>query len=141
MLIVVPALSAQEIPRSGPLPEVANTAIEYHTVAEALSALRARHDVTVSTQHGWTIITDEKNLTIWSFAPNSYPAHPAVVKRVFRDRPSGGSDISMSVLCEASKEACDQLVRIRRYESAISATAAVVMTPWVRWTLNNWRGP
>jgi hypothetical protein len=45
------------------------------------------------------------------FAPASHPAHPAVVKRVVRARPGGGSDVNMSVLCEASKEACDQLVR------------------------------
>ena|SRR5882724_2114243 len=111
MLIAVPVLSAQELPPSGPLPEAANTEIEYHTVAEALTSLRARDDVTVSTERGWTIITDKKNLTIWSFAPDSHPAYPAVVKRVVRARPGGGSDVNMSVLCEAGKEPCDQLVR------------------------------
>jgi len=111
MLIAVPVLSAQELPSSGPLPETTNSEVGYHTVAQALTSLRARHDVSVSTERGWTIITDEKNLTIWSFAPASHPAYPAVVRRVVRARPGGGSDINMSVLCEASKEACDQLVR------------------------------
>jgi hypothetical protein len=111
MLIAVPVLSAQELPSSGPLPETPNSEVGYHTVAQALTSLRARRDVTVSTERGWTIITDEKNLTIWSFAPAAHPAYPAVVKRVVRARPGGGSDINMSVLCEASKEACDQLVR------------------------------
>jgi hypothetical protein len=110
-LITLGTVSAQELPPSGPLPELEKTDIEYHSVAEALTSLKARPDVTISTERGWTIITDKKNLTIWSFAPDSYPAHPAVVKRAFRDRPGGGSDIDMSVLCEASKEACDQLVR------------------------------
>ena len=111
MLLTLGSLSAQELPRSGPLPEVQHTGIEYPTVAEALRALTARNDVTVSTNRGWTIITDQKNLTLWSFAPDSYPAHPAVVKRVVLARADGGSDINMSVLCEATKEACDQLVR------------------------------
>jgi hypothetical protein len=110
VLITAGALSGQELP-SGPLPEVTNTEIEYHTVAEALTSLKARHDVTVSNERGWIIITDRKNLTIWSFSPSSYRAYPAVVKRLFRDRPTGGSDIVLSVLCEAPKEACDQLVR------------------------------
>jgi hypothetical protein len=109
-LIALRALPAQELP-SGPLPETATSAIEYHSVAEALTALKARKDLSISTERGWVIITDEKNLTIWSFAPDSYPAHPAVVRRVVRARPGGGSDIETSVLCEATKEACDQLVR------------------------------
>jgi hypothetical protein len=31
--------------------------------------LTARKDVTISTVRDWTIITDTKNLTVWSFAP------------------------------------------------------------------------
>src|SRR5580693_1292495 len=99
MLMSIRTLSAQELPPSGPLPETGNTEIEYHTVAEALTALRARDDVTVSTERGWILITDRNNLIIWSFAPSSYPAYPAVVKRTVRARPSGGSDINTSVLC------------------------------------------
>ena len=80
-------------------------------MAAALASLTARKDVTISTVRDWTIVTDTKNMTIWSFAPASYSAYPAVVRRVVRARSDGGSDIDMSVLCEASKEACDQLVR------------------------------
>jgi hypothetical protein len=67
--------------------------------------------VVISTVRDWTIIVDEKNLTVWSFAPDSYVAYPAVVKRTARSRAGGGSNIEMKVLCEATKEACDQLVR------------------------------
>ena len=112
---VVPALASQELSSgnlpSGPLPETASSGVEYPTVAAALSALRARKDVSISTERGWTIITDEKHFTIWSFAPSSYPAYPALVKRTVRDRAGGGSHIDTSVLCEAHKAACDQLVR------------------------------
>ena len=102
--------AAQELP-VGPLPEAPQSSVGYPTVAEALSALKARTDVTISIVREWLIVTDKKNLTVWSFAPDTYPAHPAVVKRVAVPRASGGSTIQMTVLCEATKEACDQLVR------------------------------
>lgn len=95
----------------GPLPEQPDSQVGYRTVAEALSDLQKRKDVEVSTVRGWTIIADRKNLTVWSFAPKTYPAYPAVVKRTAVARAGGGSIVNISVLCEASKEACDQLVR------------------------------
>ena len=110
LVFVVCSVEAQELPR-GPLPEVGNTDIGYRTVADALASLKKRTDVSISTVRGWVIITDEANKTVWSFAPDSYIAHPAVVKRAVQPRAGGGSDIKMSVLCEATKEACDQLVR------------------------------
>ena len=61
-------------------------------------------------ENGWLIATDEAAYTIWSFAPQGYPAYPAVVKR--QVVPKGtGSVITMSVHCEASKSDCDDLVR------------------------------
>jgi hypothetical protein len=95
----------------GHLPEVEDHEIGYQSVAEALAALRQRRDVQISTVRGWVVIADRKNFTVWSFAPESDPGYPAVVKRVVRPRTAGGSDVVMSVLCEASKEACDNLVR------------------------------
>jgi hypothetical protein len=85
--------------------------VGYPTVAAALAGLRSRQDVQFSEQNGWTIATDEKALTIWSFAPSGYPAYPAVVKRQVVDRQGGGSDIRIDVLCEAKKAPCDDLVR------------------------------
>jgi hypothetical protein len=101
---------AAELP-AGPLPEEPNSQVGYRTVAEAISDLQKRTDVKISTVRGWTIIADSKNLTVWSFAPSTYPAYPAVVKRSALSRAGGGSDVHISVLCEASKPACDDLVR------------------------------
>lgn len=95
----------------GALPEVPKNSIEYGSVAAALDALRRRKDVQISMVRGWTIIADPNHLTLWSFAPETDPAYPAAVMRVVRSNPSGGSYIDMSVLCEASKEACDNMVR------------------------------
>lgn len=93
-----------------PLPEVSRSSVGYDTVAAALAALRSRPNVVFTTENGWLIATDEAAYTIWSFAPQSYPVYPAVVKRQII--PEGaGSVIQMSVLCEASKPACDNLVR------------------------------
>jgi hypothetical protein len=97
-------------PDPAPLPEAAETAIEYPSVAAALQGLHARPNVVFTTESGWTIATDEAAYTIWSFAPPSYPAYPAMVKR--QVIPQGtGSSIVMSAHCEASKPACDDLVR------------------------------
>jgi hypothetical protein len=109
-LCLVGLAEGQELPR-GPLPETGASDLGYRTVAEALASLKARKDVTVSTVRDWTIITDAINKEVWSFAPPSYPAYPAVVRRAVRSRPEGGSEIKMSVMCEAAKEPCDNLVR------------------------------
>jgi hypothetical protein len=84
--------------------------VGYDTVAEALAAVRSKSGVVFTTENGWLIATDEAAYTIWSFAPPGYPAYPAVVKRQVIAQGSG-SQIKMTVLCEASKEACDDLVR------------------------------
>lgn len=95
--------------KSNPLPE-SESASEYDGVAQALKALRVKGGIQISMENGWLIATDERAYTIWSFAPEGYPAYPAVVKRQAIPR-AGGSTVQMSVLCEASKEACDDLVR------------------------------
>lgn len=94
-----------------PLPESPNSSIGYPSVATALADLRARSEIEFSTQNGWTIAVDEHTRTIWSFSPSTYPAYPAVVKRHVKPNETGGSTIEMSVLCEAEKEPCDELVR------------------------------
>jgi hypothetical protein len=92
------------------LPEVPNSTIGYATVAAALADLRTRPGVVFTTENRWVIATDEAAYTIWSFAPQDYPAYPAVVKRWVI--PQGtGSIMKMEVLCEASKAACDDLYR------------------------------
>jgi len=84
--------------------------IGYKTVAEALASLKQMKGVSFSSVRGWTIVTDEPHLTVWSFAPKSDPSYPAVVKRTVIST-GRGSKITMDVLCEANKASCDNLVR------------------------------
>ena len=93
-----------------PLPEASGSTIGYPSVAAALEALHVRPNVVFTTKDGWVIATDEAAYTVWSFAPPNYPAYPAVVKRQVISEPTGSS-IQTSVQCEASKSACDDLVR------------------------------
>lgn len=83
--------------------------VGYPTVAAALEALKARSDVNISVQGGWTIVDDKPTNTIWSFTPPNHPAHPAVVKRAVVSR-DGAVGIDMTALCQASKAACDKLM-------------------------------
>lgn len=83
--------------------------VGYPTVAAALEALRARSDVKISVQGGWTIVDDRPANTFWSFTPAGHPAHPAAVKRAIVSK-DGALFIDMTALCEASKSACDKLM-------------------------------
>ena len=105
-MLSAPAKATEE---QAPLPE-SDTSIEYQTVSDALTALRAKPGVVFTPENGWLIATDEKAYSIWSFAPRDYPAYPAVVKRWVIPK-QVGSEARMDVLCEASKAACDDLVR------------------------------
>ncbi|MES2318484.1 MAG: DUF4019 domain-containing protein [Pseudomonadota bacterium] len=107
------------------------SSIGYRNVATALADLKAKKDVQITLQGGWTIIDDKAGDAIWSFVPASHPAYPATIKRaiVVRD---GKVAIAMASLCQASKAACDKLmiefeqmntqvqheVRARQYTSA-----------------------
>ncbi|MBL8517763.1 MAG: DUF4019 domain-containing protein [Betaproteobacteria bacterium] len=86
-----------------------NRGVGYATVAAAMEALRARGDVKISVQDGWTIIEDRSAQAFWSFTPQGHPSHPAAVKREIVSR-DGSLFIDMSALCEASKAACDKLM-------------------------------
>jgi hypothetical protein len=95
---------------ASPQPETKGSGIGYKSVAEALASLKQMKDVSFSIVRGWTIVTDEVHLTVWSFAPKSDPSYPAVVKRMVTSTGSG-SKVTMDVLCEADKASCDNLVR------------------------------
>jgi hypothetical protein len=95
---------------SAPLPEQAGS-FGYPTVAAALIDLRSRPGVAFRTENGWTIATDDASHTIWVFASEGQPAYPAAIKRQFVGDGHGGTSLDMSVLCEASKADCDNLVR------------------------------
>jgi hypothetical protein len=83
--------------------------IGYTSVLAARNALLSNGNIAVSVENGWTIAGDRDNYTMWSFAPPGDPAYPSVVKRIIVQG-HGGLDIKMSVLCEAPKSACKQLV-------------------------------
>jgi hypothetical protein len=83
--------------------------IGYPTVAAALEALKARSDVSISAQGGWTIVDERSASTLWSFTPPGHPAHPAAVKRTIVSRDDAVA-IDMTALCQATKVACDKLM-------------------------------
>ena len=84
--------------------------IGYPTVADALEDLRGRPDVQISTQDGWTIVSDPVSQTLWSFTPPDHPAHPTAVKRTVFER-EGNIYTDMHALCQAAKADCDALMR------------------------------
>ncbi len=108
LLMTAGALEAA--PQPSPLLETVGSNIGYKTVAEALASLKQMQGVSFSMVRGWTIVTDEAHLTVWSFAPKSDPSYPAVVRRVVTSAASG-SKVTMDVLCESDKASCGNLVR------------------------------
>ena len=85
------------------------TRINYPSVAAALEGLRARSDVDIRTQGGWTIVTEPGDLTLWTFTPPNHPAYPAVVKRSATNQ-NGTWFIEMAAKCQAEKAFCDKLM-------------------------------
>jgi hypothetical protein len=108
--LLVATLAFADDPPPGSFPESKSSDIGYKTVAEALESLKHMKGVSFSSVRGWTLVTDEAHLTVWSFAPKSDPSYPAVVKRMVIST-GNGSKVTMDVLCEADKASCDNLVR------------------------------
>lgn len=110
LAIVMMFASGAANAQNNSLPETQQSVIEYRSVAEALAGLRSKPGTEMSVQGKWTIAYESAAHVIWSFAPEDHPAYPAVVKRavVVRD---GKTMIDMGVICQASKSACDGLVR------------------------------
>lgn len=98
--------------------------VGYPSAAAALEALKARGDVAITTEGGWTIADDKANRTLWSFTPADHPAHPAVVRRTVVQE-NGQVSIRMNALCLAKKEACDGLLEeFRRVNTALQQSLA-----------------
>jgi hypothetical protein len=98
---------------AGPTPAPPDSRISdvgYKTVAEALASLKQTPSASFSVVGGWTIVTDEAHLTVWSFSPKADPSYPSVVKRTVASTGTG-SKVTLNVLCEAGKAACDNLIR------------------------------
>jgi hypothetical protein len=85
--------------------------IGYATVKEALDSLKEKAGTDVSTQGGWTIISDKENgnMVLWSFTPENHDAHPAAIKRTVFEQ-DGSVNIRMTALCQAKKDPCDKLI-------------------------------
>jgi len=111
MLSRVPLLALACVLALAPAMTAAETSsIGYSSVAEALSSLRARPDVTIQIKAGWTIVDDRAHGILWSFTPPGHPAYPAAVKRILVTR-DGGWYVDTRMLCEAEKEPCDKLAQ------------------------------
>ena len=89
-----------------------SSSIGYKTVELALNALKSKEGTNLSIQGGWTIIEDKEdsNLVLWSFTPDSHPAHPAAIKRKVGEK-NQKIYIQMSALCQAKKVDCDKLMQ------------------------------
>jgi hypothetical protein len=113
-LAIASGQDSGQVPATGPIPEAGHSTIGYANVAEALSALLNKKGVKITEHDGWTVIQEgqpgDAQFALWSFSPASYPAYPAVAKRTVYER-NGSVWIDLSVQCEASKAACDQMVR------------------------------
>jgi hypothetical protein len=98
--------------------------IGYPSAEAALEALKARADVTISSEGGWTIADDKAGRTLWSFTPAGHPAHPAAVRRTVVLE-NGRASIRMSALCPAQKQVCDSLLEeFRRMNAALQQSLA-----------------
>jgi hypothetical protein len=102
--------ASPQLPKTGPLPEANHSTIGYATVQHALTALRNKPGAQERQEQGWTIINDRENHVVWSFTPDTHPAHPAVAKRTIFKK-DGAVWVDLNVHCEASKIQCDKFVR------------------------------
>ena len=87
------------------------SAVEYESVAHALTALQSNPDASIAKDDGWTNITlwIENGFELWLFVPRSHPAYPSVVKRTVALIPETSSH--RAILCEATMSACEALTR------------------------------
>jgi hypothetical protein len=92
-----------------PLAEKSASTIGYSSVAKALAGVSSRPGIHRFIQDGWIILEDKAAHTVWSFAPEGSPPFPAAVRRRAVSG-NGGTHIEMDVLCQATKEACDDMV-------------------------------
>ncbi|MAM88031.1 MAG: molecular chaperone DnaJ [unclassified Hahellaceae] len=80
------------------------------SVEELFSELQSNPEVTIKTEGGWRVADVPSERALYSFTPESHPAHPSFVKREVVEK-NGSINIRTSVKCGAEKSACDQLVR------------------------------
>jgi hypothetical protein len=79
-------------------------------VSELLEQLKSNPDVQVRVERGWQIAEVKSERALYSFTPETHPAHPSYVKREVIQK-EGSIYIETSARCGADKKVCDQLVR------------------------------
>ncbi|HCO58972.1 MAG TPA: molecular chaperone DnaJ [Porticoccaceae bacterium] len=79
-------------------------------VSELLETLKSNPDVQVRVDRGWQIAEVKSERALYSFTPETHPAHPSYVKRQIIQK-EGSIFIETSARCGAEKNVCDQLVR------------------------------
>lgn len=98
--------------------------IGYPSASAALEELKARADVTIAEEGGWTTADDKPNRTLWSFTMPGHPAHPAAVRRTVVME-NGQLSIKMNALCQAKREACDSMLEeFRSMNTALQQSLA-----------------
>ncbi len=106
------------------LAAAATNSIDYPSAESALASLKARGDVTLSEEGPWTIADDKANHTLWSFTKPGHPAHPAAVQRTVVLE-NGQPSIRMHSLCQATQQACDNMLEeFRRMNTALQQSLA-----------------
>jgi len=93
-------LAAEPVPAS-------ESGIEYSTLAEALTALRAKSGVTFTNQKGWLVANDSVAIVVWLFTEPGHPAYPTMIKRQVVNGPDGAY-MDTAILCLASQAVCDK---------------------------------
>ncbi|GAB2190080.1 hypothetical protein MAH1_16880 [Sessilibacter sp. MAH1] len=83
---------------------------EGFAVGELLEKLKSDPNVQVREERGWQIAEVKSERALYSFTPETHPAHPSYVKREVVEK-DGSIYIQTSVSCGAEKSVCDQLVR------------------------------
>lgn len=82
--------------------------IGYPSVEAARKALSERDDISMSRADGWLTIEDPAAMTLWTFTPETDPAHPAAIKRSVIEE-AGRVVLRMDIRCEGDAAACDAL--------------------------------
>ena len=109
LAIAVAALTATAA-AAQPADDKPPSGIGFPSVAATLDALRTKPGAEMMQQDGWTVVSEPAERTMWSFTPPSHPAHPGVVRRTILETDDGIA-VQMSILCEATKSACDGLLK------------------------------
>lgn len=79
-------------------------------VGELLAQLKSNPEVQIRTERGWQIAEVKSERALYSFTPETHPAHPSYVKREVVEK-DGAIYIETSAMCGADKNVCDQLIR------------------------------